>query len=259
VADVRWDPTQYLRFADDRGRAFVDLVARVQGGARTVVDLGCGPGTLTPVLRERWPDAEVVGVDSSPEMVERARVEDTDPRSRYELADVAAWAPEGQVDVITSNAMFQWVPDQEAVLRRLAELVVPGGSIAVQVPNNADAPSHALMREVAGRPRFAEHAAGVLGVRGTGPEVYLALFADLGWSCDAWETTYLHVLQGEDPVLEWVRGTGLRPILQALPDGVREEFVEEYRLELRRAYPRRPFGTVLPFRRTFAVARRPLR
>ena len=255
---VRWDPTQYLRFADDRGRPFVDLVARVPGTASTVVDLGCGAGNLTPVLRERWPDADVLGVDSSPEMVERARADATDPRTRYALADAATWEPDRPVDVITSNAMFQWVPEQEDVLRCLADHVVPGGSIAVQGPNNADAPSHALLRDVADREPYAAHTRGVPGVRGSGPEVYLELFAGLGWSCDAWETTYLHVLPGDDPVLEWVSGTGARPVLQALPDGVREDFVEEYRLELRRAYPRRPFGTVLPFRRTFAVATRPL-
>lgn len=255
---MSWDPQQYLRFADDRGRPFVDLVARIRPDASTVADLGCGAGNLTPVLRRRWPHARIVGVDSSPDMLRRAEAERDDPDVSYERATAEEWAPDRPVDVITSNAMFQWVPDQAAVLRRLAGHVVPGGAIAVQVPNNADAPSHALMREVADRPAFAEHTRGVLGVRGTAPEAYLDLFADLGWSCDAWETSYLHVLPGDDPVLEWVGGTGARPVLQALPDGVREDFVEEYRLELRRAYPRRPFGTVLPFRRTFAVATRPL-
>lgn len=255
---MRWDPEQYLRFADDRGRPFVDLVARVPGDASTVVDLGCGAGNLTSVLRQRWPQARIVGVDASPEMIERANEGNADPDVRYELSDVAAWSPEDQVDLITSNAMFQWVPDQEAVLRRLSDVVVPGGSIAVQVPNNADAPSHALMREVADRPPYVEHTHGVLGVRGSGPDVYLELFAGLGWSCDAWETTYLHVLPGDDPVFEWVKGTGARPVLAALPDGLRDDFVDEYKAELRAAYPRRPFGTVLPFRRTFAVATRPL-
>lgn len=128
---MRWDPTQYLRFADDRGRPFVDLVARIRGDAATVVDLGCGAGNLTSVLRGRWPDAQVLGVDASPEMIERAKAADDDPGARYELADVETWAPAEPVDVITSNAMFQWVPEQEAVLRRLADAVLPGGSIAV--------------------------------------------------------------------------------------------------------------------------------
>lgn len=255
---MTWDPEQYLRFADDRGRPFVDLVMRILSDAATVVDLGCGAGNLMPVLRRRWPHARIVGVDSSPDMLRRAEADSQDPDVTYEVADAAGWSPEQPVDVITSNAMFQWIPDEEAVLRRLAEHVRPGGAIALQVPNNADAPSHALMREVADRPAYAEHTRGVLRVRGTAPETYLQLFADLGWSCDAWETTYLHVLPGDDPVFEWVKGTGARPVLQVLPDGLREQFVEEYKAELRAAYPPRPFGTVLPFRRTFAVATRPL-
>ncbi len=255
---MRWDPEQYLRFADDRGRPFVDLVARVPSDADVVVDLGCGAGNLTTVLRGRWPHARVLGVDSSPEMVARATATNDDAEASYVVADVTSWAPDGPVDVITSNAMFQWVPEQEDVLRRLAEHVTPGGAIAVQVPNNADAPSHALMREVADRPAYADHTAGVLSVRGTGPQTYLDLSASLGWSCDAWETTYLHVLPGDDPVFEWVKGTGARPVLQALPDGLRELFVADYKAVLREAYPRRPYGTVLPFRRTFAVAVRPL-
>lgn len=255
---MRWDPEQYLRFADDRGRPFVDLVARVPSDAGVVVDLGCGAGNLTTVLRGRWPGARVLGVDSSPEMVARATATNEDPEASYVVSDVTTWAPDGPVDVITSNAMFQWVPEQEEVLRRLAEHVTPGGAIAVQVPNNADAPSHALMREVADRPAYADTTAGVLSVRGTGPQTYLDLFASLGWSCDAWETTYLHVLPGDDPVFEWVKGTGARPVLQALPDDLRERFVADYKAELREAYPRRPYGTVLPFRRTFAVAVRPL-
>lgn len=254
----RWDPERYLRFADDRARPFLDLVARIPGDATAVVDLGCGAGNLTAVLRRRWPRASIIGVDSSPEMVGRAVADDADPSVRYVVADVADWAPDGPVDVITSNAMFQWVPEQETVLRRLAEHVRPGGSVAVHVPNNVDAPSHTLLREVAARPPYAEHTRGVEWVRGTDPHVYLELFADLGWSCEAWETTYLHVLPGDDPVFAWVEGTGARPVLQALPDPLREQLVAEYQHALRQAYPRRPFGTVLPFRRTFAVATRPL-
>ena len=253
----RWDPTQYLRFADERGRPFVDLVARVDVEAASVVDLGCGPGQLVGVLRARWPDAALTGVDASAEMVEQARAED-DLGVRYELADATTWRPTEPVDVIVSNAMLQWVPDQLAVLADLTHHVRPGGAIAVQVPDNHDAPSHALLRELASREPYAEHAAGARGVSATSPLDYLELFAGLGWSCDAWSTTYLHVLPGDDPVLEWISGTGARPYLQALPDDLRPAFVEEYRLALRAAYPRRPYGTVLPFRRTFAVATRPL-
>lgn len=256
---MRWDPTQYLRYADERGRPFVDLLARVAADAPAVVaDLGCGPGQLMPVLRGRWPDAELVGVESSAEMVERAETTNEDPRVRYVHADVADWRPDGPLDLVVSNAMFQWVPDQEPVIERLAEAVVPGGSFAIQVPDNQRAPSHALMREIADREPYASWTRDVLGIRGCGPEVYLELFAGLGWSCDAWSTTYLHVLPGDDPVFDWISGTGARPVLQALPDDLRPAFEDEYRAALREAYPRRPFGTVLPFQRTFAVATRPL-
>lgn len=252
----QWDPTQYLRYADERGRPFLDLVGRIRSDADTVVDLGCGPGQLMPVLRERWPDAALHGVDSSAEMIERARAEERDPKVTYELADVVDYRPDGQVDVIVSNALFQWVPEQLEVLAGLADHVRPDGAIAVQVPDNGTSPSHALLREIAGLEPYASHTDGLLGVRGSGPEVYLELFAGLGWDVDAWSTTYLHVLPGDDPVFEWISGTGARPVLQALPDDLRPRFVEDYKTALREAYPRQDFGTVLPFRRTFAVAHR---
>jgi len=251
-----WDPARYLAFADDRSRPFVDLVARVGTDPRTIVDLGCGPGHLTQVLRARWPEAHVHGVDSSPEMVERARA--TDPLSDYELADVAGWSPSSPVDLLVSNAMFQWLPDVSAVIERLASYVTPGGSFAIQVPHNFDGHGHRLLREIALREPYAPHVDETQLLRGIdGPEAYLELFAGLGWSADVWETTYLHVLSGDDPVFEWISGTGARPVLQALPDDLRGAFEDEYRAALREAYPRRPWGTVLPFPRVFVVARRP--
>lgn len=251
-----WDPARYLQFADDRSRPFVDLVARVQDEPATIVDLGCGPGHLAPVLRGRWPEATIHGVDSSPDMIDKASADNSDDRVTYELADVATWTSPGPVDLIVSNALFQWVPDQLEVIRRLAGLVAPGGTFALQVPCNYAAPSHRLLHEISSRSPYGEHTEGLHADRGTHAETYLDLFADLGWSVDAWETTYLHVLPGEDPVFDWISGTGARPILQALPDGLREEFVVAYKVALREAYPVRPWGTVLPFSRTFAVARR---
>lgn len=252
-----WDPNRYLRYADERSRPFVELVTRVQGEPRSIVDLGCGPGHLTAVLRARWPAATVLGVDSSAEMIERARADDTDPLASYELADVAGWLPSAPVDLIVSNALFQWIPNRLDVIERLAAQVVPGGTFALQTPNNFSAPSHRLLSEVASRPAYRELTEGLHDDRGTAPETYLELFSGLGWEIDAWETTYLHVLQGEDPVLDWISGTGARPVLESLPEGLREQFVEEYRAVLRQAYPSRPWGTVLPFARVFAVARRP--
>ncbi|AWB91411.1 methyltransferase domain-containing protein [Aeromicrobium chenweiae] len=251
-----WDPARYLQFADDRSRPFVDLVGRVQGTPRTIVDLGCGPGHLTEVLRGRWPDAQVHGVDSSPEMIERASADNRDDAATYELADVAAWTPQRPVDLVVSNALFQWVPDQLAVIERLTAHVAPDGTFALQVPRNYDSPSHTLLRDIGAEPPFAAHTAGVLADRGTEPTAYLELFAGLGWHVDLWETTYLHVLPGDDPVFDWVSGTGARPYLQALPDELRDDFAAAYRAALRSAYPRRPWGTVFPFRRTFVVARR---
>lgn len=249
-----WDPRRYLQFADDRSRPFVDLIGRVRGEPQTIVDLGCGPGHLTAVLRARWPEAMVHGVDSSPEMIDRATHDNLDERATYELADVATWTPAGPVDLIVSNALFQWVPDQLDVIERLAAAVASGGSFALQVPRNYASASHTLLHEIASEPAYAPHTAGIIADRGIDPMDYLRLFSRLGWSVDLWETTYFHVLPGDDPVFDWVSGTGARPYLQALPDELRDEFVATYRAALRSAYPREPWGTVFPFHRTHVVA-----
>ncbi|MET0931726.1 MAG: methyltransferase domain-containing protein [Aeromicrobium sp.] len=254
--DTTWDPARYLQFADDRSRPFVDLVARIAGDVGSIVDLGCGPGHLTAVLRSRWPDATIHGVDSSPEMIDRATTGNADDRTTYELADVATWSPPGPVDLIVSNALFQWVPDQLAVIDRLRGHVAPGGSFALQTPNNYSAPSHRLLAEIASQQPYGDLTRGLHEDRGTAPEAYLDLFSRAGWAADVWETTYLHVLQGDDPVFDWISGSGARPVLAALPDALRGPFVAEYRAALRQAYPAQPWGTVLPFARVFTVARR---
>jgi trans-aconitate 2-methyltransferase len=251
-----WDPARYLQFADDRSRPFIDLVGRVEGDPRSIADLGCGPGHLTAVLRARWPGAEIHGVDSSAEMIAKAVADNSDDHATYELADVASWTPREPVDLIVSNALFQWVPDQLEVIERLSASVGTGGSFALQVPHNYDSPSHTLLHEISSRGPYASHTEGLHEDRGTPPEAYLELFNRLGWDADVWETTYLHVLPGEDPVFDWISGTGARPILQALPDGLREEFVDDYKSALRGAFVREPWGTVFPFARVFAVARR---
>ena len=253
--DFRWDPDRYLEFADERGRAFVELVARVDARApRTVVDLGCGPGHLTHLLAERWPGARVVGVDSSEPMIAKAEASD---RVGFELGDVRTWSPEGPVDVLVSNATLQWVPGHLDLLPRLVGHVAPGGWFAFQVPGNFEEQSHVIRRDLAAEEPYAAHTAGIAAPDAFGPETYLDALAGLGCTVDAWETTYLHVLQGEDPVFTWVSATGARPTLEALPDDLREEFSEEFRARLRAAYPARPYGTVLAFRRVFVVAQVP--
>jgi trans-aconitate 2-methyltransferase len=252
---LTWDAARYQQYADERGRPFFDLVARVAAEApATVVDLGCGPGNLTATLPERWPTARVHGVDSSAEMLASA---DRSTGVTYEAADLRDWRPVEPVDVLVSNAALQWVPGHLELLPTLVGHLKPGGWLAFQVPGNFEAPSHALRHDLEDDPRFAPHLAGVQGPDAADPEVYLAALLDLGCAVDAWETTYLHVLQGEDAVYRWAIGTGARPTLQALPDDLRPVFEEELRQALGSAYPSTPHGTVLPFRRVFVVARTP--
>lgn len=267
-----WDPERYLAFADERSRPFADLLARVGATqARRVVDLGCGPGNLTRRLKRRWPEADVLGLDSSPAMVGAARREaardgaargeaaagEAAAEVRFEVADLRDWRAERPVDVLVSNATLQWVPGHLDLLPRLAAQVAPGGWLAIQVPGNFTAPSHRLLAELAAEERFAPYVAHTTRPDAHGPGAYLEALLDLGCRAEAWETTYLHLLQGEDPVFTWVSGTGARPVLQALPDGLREEFETSYKRLLRAAYPPGPHGTMLPFRRVFAVAQMP--
>jgi len=250
-----WDPSTYLRYSGERGRPFVELLARVRAERpRSVVDLGCGTGNLTALLGQRWPGAHVVGLDSSEEMVAAA---DRASGVEYVVGDLRTWRPPDPVNVLVSNAALQWVPGHLELMPALVGSVAPGGWFAFQVPGNFEEPSHTLRRRLAEDPRFAPHLGGVATPDAFGPQVYLEALAALGCEVDAWETTYLHVLPGADPVFDWVVGTGARPTLAALPDELRGAFEEEFRAALRTAYPPQAFGTVLPFRRVFVVARVP--
>jgi trans-aconitate 2-methyltransferase len=254
-----WDPGTYLRFGSERARPFFDLVSRVQAEAPGfVADLGCGPGNLTAALAARWPAARVLGVDSSPEMIEAARAEAGAQAGRlaFELADIRTWQPDQPVDVITCNAVLQWIPGHQELLASWVRWLVPGGWLAFQLPGNFDQPSHTILRELASAPRWRPLLDGAQLNRQAGEPVdYLALLAGAGCAVDAWETTYLHVLPGEDAVVDWYQGSGLRPVLAVLPPAPAGEFLAEYRERIRAAYPPAPYGTVLPFRRVFVVAR----
>ncbi|HEV2927294.1 MAG TPA: trans-aconitate 2-methyltransferase [Propionibacteriaceae bacterium] len=251
-----WDPATYLQFADERARPFADLIGQVHADEpANVVDLGCGPGQLTASLADRWPGAAVLGIDSSPEMIEQARRYAGD-RVSFAVQDLREWRPAEQVDVIISNATLQWVPGHRELLPRLVAALAPGGWLAFQVPGNFTEPSHMLLHRLADDPRFAEFTA-----KRDRPAAYDAVtyandLHQLGCHVNAWETTYLHVLTGPDPVFRWIASTGARPVLQALPVEAREVFVAEYKAALGQAYPAHPYGTLLPFRRVFVVAQR---
>jgi trans-aconitate 2-methyltransferase len=262
-----WNPEQYEKFSDHRRRPFADLTARVAASSpEIVVDLGCGSGAPTLALSRRWPRARVIGVDSSTEMLDRARRNDSVERVEWVCADVESWDPArlgAPIDVIISNSLLQWVPSHLRLIPGWITALAPGGWFAMQVPGNFNAPSHTLLREVATTSPRAPELLPCLG-RGEAvsePAVYLFLLAGLGCDVDTWETTYQQVLdpgalQGE-PVLEWTKGTALLPVFEVLTDdGERADFVAAYGKALLQAYPRQTFGTVFPFRRIFAVARK---
>ncbi len=255
----RWDPATYLRYAGERERPFWELVARVPvESPGEVVDLGCGPGTATAGLLERWPQARITGVDSSEAMIGLARAREVPGRLEFELADVRDWQPGRRLDVVLSNATLHWVHGHLELFERWLSWLAPGGALAFQVPANFGEPSHRLLDELAASARWRDRLATAGEARAIHqPEEYLRRLLDLGASVDCWETTYYHLLRGDDPVLEWTKGTGLRPFLAPLDDLEAAEFCSEYGALLRRAYPPEPSGvTVFPFRRVFAVAQR---
>jgi trans-aconitate 2-methyltransferase len=256
VPMATWDPATYLQFSDERSRPFHELVNRI-GAAdpRCIVDLGCGPGQLTATLAVRWPSAHIQGIDSSPEMIAEARSHETD-RVRFAIGDVTSWQAREPVDVLISNATLQWVPNHRTLLPHLVDALSADGWLAVQVPGNFAERSHQLLRGLAADERFADATRDVSYPDAFDAATYLCDLAKLGCQVDAWETTYLHVLRGEDAVFRWISGTGARPVLQALSGDQREQFVREYKAALRAAYPAAGFGTVLPFRRVLVVARR---
>jgi trans-aconitate 2-methyltransferase len=270
-----WDAGQYLRFGGERARPFFDLVAQVGAtDPRYVADLGCGPGNLTVALARRWPGAAVAGVDSSPEMIATAQANTGQantgqantgqpntgqavPNLSFALGDVWDWRPEQPLDVLVSNAVLQWVPGHDELLIRWADLLAPGGWLAFQLPGNFDQPSHEIVKEMALSPRWRALLAGVQLNRQAGdPADYVALLARPGFAVDAWETTYLHILPGENPVREWTKGSTLRPVLAALDAEQGDAFVREYGERLSEAYHPQSFGTIFPFRRVFAVVHR---
>lgn len=252
---VEWNPAQYLLFSEERVRPALDLMARVPTPRPArIVDLGCGAGNVTTILKHRFPEADVLGIDSSAAMLEKAR--HAAPNCRFAQADIAAWEPETTPDLVFSNAALHWTSEHETLFPRLLGLVARGGCLAVQMPAMHDAPLRALQYEVAAEGPWADHLRGI----GSAPPIleagiYWDLLRPRAASLDIWETIYLHPLQGEDAVVQWAMGTSLRPFLDALPAAEREAFRNAYAEAVRPHYPRRQDGTtLLPFRRLFIIA-----
>jgi trans-aconitate 2-methyltransferase len=252
-----WNPEQYLKFADHRLRPAIDLLNRVDVTAPGLVyDLGCGAGNVTRVLRARWPEARIVGIDSSPEMLERAKK--AVPDVEWVLRDVGSWSTNEPGDVIYSNAALHWLDGHQTLFPRLLGMVRPGGTLAVQMPRNHGAATHTGMFATARSGPWAAKLAGALREAPVRPpDFYWGLLSGPGVALDVWETEYLQVLQGEAPVVQWMMGTALKPLLEPLTDAEREAFVAEYTRRMAQAYPPRTDGaTLLPFRRLFLVAKR---
>jgi len=253
IGAIDWDPAAYGRFADHRLRPVRDLVDRIPLAApATVYDLGCGDGRATRLLTERWPEAAIVGLDSSPSMLAAA----ADRSVAWRHGDIAEWRPASPADLVFSNAALHWLDDHESLFPRLMAGLAPGGVLAVQVPRNHGAPSHQAIAGTAREGPWAARLTPLLRTRPVAePERYYDILASHAQAIDLWETVYLHVLEGEDAVLRWIEGTALRPLLGALDEGERTAFRAACAIRLAAAYPRRADGrTLFPFRRLFLVA-----
>jgi trans-aconitate 2-methyltransferase len=255
---MSWSASQYMKFEDERTRPVRDLIAAIPTAeAARAADLGCGPGNSTEVLIARYPTASIIGIDSAEDMVRAAR--ERLPSVSFELADIATWQAPGPWDVILANAVLHWVPAHAVLLPRLVEALSSGGSLAVQMPDNLAEPSHLLMQQVADDGPWASKVAGAQGERSqVAPAAwYYSLLRPLCARVDVWRTTYHHPLAGIDAVVEWFKGSGLRPFLSPLNQEERSEYLLRYRAALARAYPIQPDGSVLlPFPRLFFVATR---
>jgi trans-aconitate 2-methyltransferase len=255
-----WNPSQYLKYAGPRLRPAIDLIERIGaafGAApapRAIFDLGCGTGNTTRLLAERWPAADLVGVDGSADMLARAR--ESDIGARWMEAELADWAPPAPPDLLYSNAALHWLDGHEVLFPHLMGCLSEGGVLAVQMPRNHGEPSHTLMADAARAGPWWQRLKRVRGLPPVAPpETYYDILAPVARRLEIWESVYLHVLEGDDPVVEWTRATGFRPLLDALDGAEREGLLEDYRARIAKAYPKRADGkTLFPFRRMFIVA-----
>jgi len=256
IESMSWNPDQYLRFAAPRLRPAIDLVARLSGEPRTVVDLGCGTGNVTALLAARWPRAQITGIDDSEPMLEAARREQ--PALRWQQRSIAGWSAESPVDLLFSNAALHWLPDHARLFPHLAAQLAPGGTLAVQMPRNFLAPSHTGVADAVRAGPWRGRLEALLGPPPTAePRAYFDWLLPGAEVLDIWETEYLQVLHGPDAVKEFTKGSYLKPFLDRLEGAEREAFEADYAARMRTAYPRRPDGsTLFPFKRLFIVMKR---
>ena len=248
------DPAQYARFSDQRSRPFFELLQRVpQGDFRRIVELGCGSGELTVSLAERWPEAQVLGLDNSAQMLDKAWQHQIPGRLEFRNGDITDY--DEPADLIFTNAALQWLDNHQMLFPHLTRLLNPGGVLAVQMPYSHVQPSHRLLEDTVRNGPWAKKLEAWHRFRVEPLITYVTLMMGLGCEVDAWETTYHFILQGQDPVLEWVKGTSLQPILTLLDEGERGQLTAEYAAKLREAYPPAAVGTVYPFQRIFFIAR----
>ena len=254
---MAWDPAQYLKFAGPRLRPALDLLQRIDlDSPRAIYDLGAGAGNVTRLIAARWPEARIVGVDGSAEMLAKAAAEN--PHIQWEQADLGTWRPDRPADLIYSNAALHWLDDHDRLFPGLFAALAPGGILAVQIPRNFGAPSHTFITETARNGPWRAKLEPLLRPAPVAePEFYYDLLAPLAASLDIWETEYLQVLEGENPVKEWTKGTWLSPLLAALEEPERSRFEAAYASRVGVAYPARRDGkTLFPFRRMFLIATR---
>ncbi|HYC25995.1 MAG TPA: trans-aconitate 2-methyltransferase [Roseiarcus sp.] len=253
---TEWDVALYLKFEKERVRAATDLLARTPTRApRRIVDLGCGPGASTHLLSTRFPEADVIGIDSSERMLASARMRL--PMLRFEKRDIDAWTPAVAPDLIFANSSLQWLPDHHELIPRLFSFLAPGGALAIQMPDNRQEPSHALMRMVAADGPWVDRLLPIAKTRAVigAYSDYYRWLRPLGAKLDIWQTTYIHALNGVGELVDWFRGSGLRPFLNPLDECEREDFIARYMEELAAAYPSEPDGRVLfLYPRLFVIA-----
>ena len=250
-----WDASQYLQFADERTRPCRDLIGRIAlPEPARIIDLGCGPGNSTEVLAERWPEAEITGLDGSPAMI--AAAQKSHPNKTWVTGDIASWTADAPCDLIFSNAALHWVPDHSTILPRLVGQLSREGALAFQVPANFDAPAHRAMRELASSPDWQSHfPRSVREWHVHEPAFYYDLLAPVVGRLDFWTTEYFHLMESSEAIVEWYKGTGLRPYLDALPAAEQGRFLIDYRRLLHEAFPPRADGRVIfPFLRFFLIA-----